>query len=149
MAKIHKQIRIDAPVERVYEFMTQPKYLPEIWPSLVEVSKIKRKPDGHHSFDWVYKMAGMRFKGHAETIALEQNRMVKLRNEKGIPSTFHWVYEDKDGHAQVTLEIEYQLPGKLLGKLAEPLLVRMNEAEAETLLNNLKLRMEAEQEKVA
>ena len=32
--------------------------------SLVEVSRVEAKPDGAHSFDWTYKMAGLKFHGH-------------------------------------------------------------------------------------
>jgi hypothetical protein len=44
---------------------------------------------------------------------------------------------------QVTFEIEYSIPIPLLGKFAEAFLVKMNEREAETLLANLKARMES------
>lgn len=142
MSKISKSIDIDAPVEQVYEFMTQPENLPSIWASLVEVSKVQRKPDGSHSFDWVYKMAGVRLTGHSETTQVERNRRVIAKNERGIPSTFEYVYENKGGKTHLTMNIDYSIPGKLLSRIAEPLVHRVNEREAENLLLNLKDQME-------
>lgn len=142
MAKIQKSISIKAPLVQVFEYATHPENLPEIWPSMVEVSNVKRTPDGAHSFDWIYKMAGIHFKGHAETIDVKQNARVVVKNETGIPSTFIWTYAGEDGGMKVNLEVDYTLPNRLLEKLAEPFLHRINEREAETLLANLKMRME-------
>lgn len=142
MTKISRSITIQAPVSQVFDYLTDPQHLPEIWPSMVEVSHVERKPDGAHSFDWVYKMAGLNFKGHADTIQVERTKRVVSKNEKGIQSTFCWTYEPRGGETKVTMEVEYELPGTLLGKLAGPVLNKVNAREAETLLNNLKTKME-------
>lgn len=145
MAKISKSISINAPVAQVFDYVNDPRHLPEIWPSMVEVSHVKTAPDGAHSFDWIYKMAGIRFKGHAETIEAERNKRVVTKNEKGIPSTFLWTYEGEDSTTKLMLEIDYTLPGKLLDKLAAPFVTKVNDREAETVLENLKTRMETGQ----
>jgi len=142
MSKISKSIDIDAPAERVWEFMTQPENLPSIWPSLVEVSNVQRKNDGTHSFDWVYKMAGVRFSGHSESSDVDQHRHIVVKNERGIPSTFNWRYEAKGQKTHLELDLEYSIPGKILSKVAEPVVHRINEREAETLLLNLKDQIE-------
>jgi carbon monoxide dehydrogenase subunit G len=87
-------------------------------------------------------MAGIRFKGHSHTVECKPNQLVVDRNEGGIPSTFRWSYEKAADATRVTLDVDYDLP-KILGKLAAPVLRRINEREAETLLGNLKTRMEA------
>lgn len=142
MAKISKSVEIDAPVERVYAFMTNPENLPEIWPSLVEASNVEYRDDGGHAFDWVYKMAGMRFAGHAETTQVEKHRHVSVKTTSGIPSSFEYAYEPLGEKTRFKMDVDYSLPNKLLSKLAEPFLRRLNEREAETLLHNLKARME-------
>jgi uncharacterized membrane protein len=143
MAKISKSISVNAPVGRVFEYATDPDNLPEIWPSLIEVSHVERKPDGGHDFDWVYKMAGLRFKGHAKTIDVERDKRVVTQNIEGIPSTFRWEYAGDDASTKVRLEVEYTLPGELLERFATPFIEKLNEREAETILDNLKARMEA------
>ncbi len=142
MARIRKTIVIDAPVANVFDYLTQPENMPEIWPSMVEVSNVERTADGKHSFDWVYKMAGMRFHGHTDVQSLEPKKRVLAKNTKGIPSTFDWKYSDRNGKTELSLEVEYELPESLLSKLARPFIEKLNEHDAETLLNNLKARME-------
>lgn len=142
MITIRRSVSIKAPLDRVYEFMTTPENLPTIWPSMIEVNNVSRKPDGAHSFDWVYKMAGIKFKGHSDTKEVEKNKRIVLKNEKGIESTFRWTYQGEDGGTKLTMEVEYEIPVSLFEKLAGPFIERLNEHEAEQVLNNLKVRLE-------
>lgn len=142
MIKIRKSISIKAPVDRVFEYLTTPQNLLEIWPSLVEVTNAKRSSDGTNSFDWTYKMAGLRFRGHCSTVEVDTNRRIVMKNDKGIESVFRWQYAGENGGMKLTLEIEYKIPLPLLEKLAGGFIERLNEHEAELLLQNLKSRME-------
>jgi len=142
MVKTEKSIFINAPVEKVFAFMAEPKNLPEIWPSLLEVKDVESLPNGGYSYNWVYKMAGIRIEGHAEWIEFVPNQRIVDKNESGIPSTFVYTYQPEDGGTRVTVNVEYTLPGAVLGKLAEPFIVKVNENEGDTVLANLKARME-------
>lgn len=142
MAKIEKTIFINAPVERVFAFMAKPENLPEIWPSLQEVRNVQPLPNGGYSYDWTYKMAGMRIEGRAEWTEFVQNQRIVDTNEGGIPSTFIWTYEAESGGTRVSVSVDYTIPGAVLGRLAEPIIHKMNEQEAQIVLANLKARME-------
>jgi uncharacterized membrane protein len=142
MIKIHKSITIKASADRVYELLTSPEHLPEIWPSLIEVTNVKRSADGAHSFDWTYKMAGLRFRGHSQTTEIEKNKRVVVKSEKGIDAVFRYVLAGENGETKVTMEIEYKIPNTALEKLAGPLVERLNEKEASLLLDNMKARLE-------
>lgn len=149
MKKIEKSVLINAPINRVFEFLTDPNNYPAIWPSMVEVKNAKREPEGKHSFDWTYKMVGIQFHGHADASDVEKNRRVVSKNEAGIPSTFVWTYQEKDGGTEVGLSVEYELPKNVLTKLAEPLVHRLNEREADTMLQNAKAVLEHQAAKAA
>lgn len=143
MHQIRKSIEIKAPVERVFEFLTTPNNFLSIWPSMVEITNAVRRADGTNSFDWVYKMAGLRFKGHAEPKKIETNKYVEMRNESGIPSTFRWFYESRGaGATYLTVEVDYEAPAPVIGKLAEAIVGKINERELETLLANAKSILE-------
>ena len=142
MAKITKSVTINAPVEKVYAFMSEPTNLPEIWPSMVEVKDVQPSPAGGYNFSWVYKMAGVRFDGASETTETILNQRVVTKSTKGIESTFVWMYEPEDGGTKLTLEVEYTVPIPLVGKLAEAFIVKQNQHEADVMLANLKARME-------
>ena len=142
MVKIDRTITIKAPVEKVFNYMTEPTDLPEIWPSMVETRDVKKLPNGGTNFHWIYKMAGMRFEGDNETKEFVPNQHVVTENKGSIPSTFDWTYQPDAGGTKLTVHAEYTVPVPLLGKLAEPFIVRLNENEMDTLLSNLKSRME-------
>lgn len=143
MKKINKTIEIKAPVQRVFDFVTQPTNLPSIWPNMVSVSNVVARGNGAHDFDWVYKMAGIHFKGHAKTEEAIPAKLVRVRNDSGIPSTFIWSYEGLNGgYTRLTLSVEYEIPTPVVGKIAEALLTKLNERDADNMLANLKDTME-------
>ena len=142
MAKLTRTITINAPVEKVFAYASEPTNLPEIWPSMVEVKDVQPSPAGGYNFGWVYKMAGMRFEGASETTESIPNQRTVTKSKKGIQSTFTWTYQPDAGGTKLTLEVEYTIPVPLLGKLVEAFIVKQNEHEADVMLANLKARME-------
>ena len=143
MAKLQKSITINAPVEKVFAYLHDPKNLPEIWPSMVEIKDVQPANTGGYNFGWVYKMAGMRFDGASETTEEIPNQRTVTKSTKGIESHFVWNYKPENGGTKVTVDIEYKVPVPLLGKLAESFILKQNDQEGDTLLSNLKARMEA------
>ena len=143
MAKIKKTISINAPVEKVFGYISEPTNLPEIWPSLVEVKDVRRLPNGGTSNRWVYKMAGIRLKGTSEDAEYVANQRLVSKTKGGAESTQTWMLQPEAGGTKVTFEIQYTVPVPVLGKLAEAIIVKMNEHEGDLVLANLKARMEA------
>jgi uncharacterized membrane protein len=144
MQRIRKTIELKASPQRVYDYLTQPANLPSIWPSLMDVSNIMREADGSHEFDWIYKMAGVHFKGHAKTEEVQPGKLIRARTQGGIPATYLWTFEGLDGSGtKLMMEVEYSIPAPVLGKLAEVLVAKTNEREHELLLLNLKEVMES------
>jgi uncharacterized membrane protein len=143
MAKLKKTITINAPVEKVFSYWQEPTNLPEIWPSMVEVKNVKQLVNGGYSFQYVYKMAGMRLKGTSEDIEYVLNQRTVNKSQGGVQATQTFTYQPEAGGTKLIWEIEYTVPVPLLGKLAEAVIVKMNERESELVLSNLKARMEA------
>ena len=143
MAKAWNSVFIKAPVDKVFSYTENPANMPDFWLSLQECTDIKRLPSGGFTYSWVYKMSGMRFKGTARTTEYVANRRVVNVTKGGIPSVQTWTFEPEPGGTKVTFAAEYTVPIPLLGKMAEALIVKMNQREADTLLANLKDRMEA------
>ena len=144
MVKVQKKVTIHAPVDEVFAYMTDPRNLPEIWPSMVEVKNARSSKHGGYNFDWVYKMGGIRFDGASDTIEFVNNKHQVTKSTKGIESKFTWDYETIKDETQLTVEIEYKVPILLIGKFAEAFLAKQNEREADLLLENLKNKMEME-----
>jgi uncharacterized membrane protein len=144
MVKVQKNILIHAHVEKVFAFMNDPRNLPEIWPSMVEVMNPVLNSIGGYNFEWVYKMAGLHFNGASKTTEFILNKRIITESTKGIESRFVWDYKAEGSYTKLSVELEYKIPIPLIGKLAETVIVKQNEHEADTLLKNLKDRMEIE-----
>ena len=144
MAKLQKSIIIHAPIEKVFNFMNDPRNLPDIWPSMIDVRDVTPAQGGGYNFGWVYKMAGIRFEGASDTTEYVVNQRTVTQSTKGIESKFIWMYETINKDSKITVDIEYNVPMPVLGKLAETVIMKQNEHEAEILLDNLKNRMEVE-----
>ena len=143
MATIKSSITINAPVEKVFEYGSKPENMPEVWPSMIEVKNIKELPNGGYSYDFVYKMAGIRLTGSSEDTEVVPNERVVSISTGGIESTITWTFEPEGGGTKLTTLAEYKIPVPLLGKIAEAFIVKMNENEVDTIMANLKARMEA------
>ena len=143
MAKLESSVTINAPVEKVFEYASKPENLPEFWPSLIEVSNVKELPNGGYSYDFVYKIFGMRLTGSIEDTEVVPNERIVSISTGGIESTITWTYEPEGGGTKLTTLVEYKIPVPLLGKIAEAFIIKMNENESDTIMANLKARMEA------
>lgn len=142
MLKLERSVTIATPVETVFDYVSDPRNLPEIWPSLVEVKDVRPLANGGKRFDFIYKMAGFRFAGISEDTEYVRPDHLFIKITGGIEGAFQWKFTPLGKETRVTLTVTYTIPGALLGKLAEPFIARQNERENELLLDNLKLRLE-------
>lgn len=140
MAKVDKEIWIEAPIEKIFGYISDPSNLPEFWPSLMEIKDIQSLPNGGYSGRWVYKMLGMLFEGEGEYTQIVPNRFFVIETKGGIKSTIAWTVRPWENKTRVTLTIEYKVPIPLLGKLAEAIIVKMNEQEGDLIMANLQAR---------
>ena len=143
MAKTTRDILINAPVEKVFEYASNPMNQPEYWPSMLEVKDVEEQPGGGRKYNWVYKMAGIRLEGSSETTEFVENERIVEKSSGGIESTFVYAYKPEGEGTRVTIEVEYVVPVPVLGKLAEAFILKVNEREADTVMGNLKDRLEA------
>lgn len=141
MQHIHKSIDINAPAQRVFDFLLDPRNLPSVWPGLEEVSNVNLE-QGALEYDWVYKMAGMHFRGHSSTQEIQPGKLLRWHAGGALDASFRWALEGRDGTTTFTVDVDYTLPGKVLGRIAEVLAAKTNERESETFLGNVKSRME-------
>jgi len=142
MIKTGRSITINAPIKKVFDYISEPTNQPEIWPSLMEIKDVQRLPDGKTKNRWVYKMAGIRLEGTSEGVESVANQRIVSKTKGGVESTQTWIFQPEAGGTKVTFEVEYTVPIPVLGKLAEAIIVKMNEHEGEVILANLKTRME-------
>jgi len=143
MAKVERSITINAPVEKVFAYIEDPTLNPEWLPSVMEVKDVTVTEErvGSH-FRWVYKLAGLLFEGQSTTTQYIPNRRIVTQSKGGIVSTWTWTFQPHDGGTKANLVVEYTIPVPVLGKLAEALVLRLNEREADLAMANIKAMME-------
>jgi uncharacterized protein YndB with AHSA1/START domain len=141
MAVLSKSITIQAPAEAIYNYLLDPLKLTEYWTGMEGVKDIQALPNGGTKFKWSTRFAGFPLEGTSEDLEIVPNRKLVSRTTGGVDMIVTWSIEPSGRETRVSLEESYdRVP--VLGKLAEPLLIKMNEKAAETILANLKIIME-------
>ncbi len=87
-------------------------------------------------------MAGMRFQGTTEITDSILNQRAANKDSGGIQSTRTMIMESQDYGRLLEVDVSYIIPVPLVGKVAEPFILRQNENEADTFLSNLKAHMD-------
>jgi ribosome-associated toxin RatA of RatAB toxin-antitoxin module len=143
MPKIERSITINAPVSKVFDYIADPKLTPEWLPGMIETKDINQTEDGIGStHNWVYKMSGMSFEGKNITDEFIQDKKIVTRSEGSIKTLWNWNFESQDDGTKLDLSVEYTIPMPVLGKLAEAIVLKQNEREADLALANIKAKME-------
>jgi uncharacterized protein YndB with AHSA1/START domain len=143
MATIKTSVTIGAPVEKIFAYASDPTHTPEYWTSMEQIRNVKIQDGVVKTYDWTYKMAGMKLDGTAEVVEHVPNRRIKTVSKGGIESTITWVFTPVEGGTRMDGLTEYKIPMPVLGRLAEGLIHKQNEKEAENLMANLKKIMES------
>jgi uncharacterized membrane protein len=141
MATVTKSINIRAPVEKVFAYVSDPMNDPEWISSVVEVTDVTGSGVGQH-YRWRYKMAGVPLEGETTVIEQIPNERTVTESKGGAISTWTLTFEPLDVGTKFGINIEYTIPVPVLGKLAEKLVLKRNERETETAMENVKDRME-------
>ena len=143
MVKVEGTAVVNAPVEKVFDYLADPHSNVDVMPGMVDVRDVEDPPShvGGH-FHWTYKMAGIKFDGETKILEWEKNRRVVTETKGGIRSRWTFSYEPAVPGTKMTVAVEYEVPVPVLGKLAEAIVRRQNEKELELMFSNVKARVE-------
>ena len=130
MPTIDRRIDVDVPIERVVAVLDDPPRLAEYGPNVERADVVRCEGRPGDAFRVVYSVLGVCFPLTFAVTDHARPTAIAAQVEGGM--TGSWA------------RIEYALPGGLLGRAADAVLVeRLNEKNAERLLENLKLVAEA------
>lgn len=142
MATITKSLIMKAPAEKIFHFMDDPYNLLGVWPSLSEVKNVEKLPNGGVCYQYTLKVLGIPVAGYSEDIEHVQNVRTISRSSGGMDSLATVTFAPVDQGTHVTITYEFTVPVPLVGKLAETVAAKMNEKEVETMLANIKAKVE-------
>jgi uncharacterized membrane protein len=140
LARVEKEVTLKVPIEEIYSYIFELRNLPEVWPSLMEIKDVQSLTKGGYRFGWLYKMVGMRFEGTGEYTEIVPNQWFVIKTKGGIRSTITFTFRSNGNSTRVNFTVEYKVPIPLLGKIAEAIIVRMNDQEGDLMMVNLGVR---------
>ena len=142
MIKLKKSILISAPPDKVFDVLDDTARIPEIWHNLSNIRNFQRLPNGGSSFDFDYVMAGIKIQGSSVDLEYVRPSRLVTRTTGGLVSTMIWMFNPASNGAKTDLavEIEYEVPIPLVGKLAEIIIAKINETDVVYVLNYLMLK---------
>ena len=142
MATVERNITINAPIEKVFTYIADPKNELETVPSITDIRDIIGQGVGQR-YSWTYKMMGISLKGESEVIEYVPNERYVTKSTGSIISTWTWTVKPEGDGTQLNLVVEYTIPVPVLGKVGEWLVLRQNEREADLSMATLKDRLES------
>jgi len=144
MTSITNKIVINSPVEKVFQFVTSPDNWTKYVTSLVDVRDVSSpNVEKGTTFSWKYRMVGIDFGGKGSVIENEKNSRFGLRMEGGLPNTEHYTFTTVNGGTELSVEIKFDIPGKVMNVITKSSLVqKLNQKEAEGVLEKIKMMCE-------
>ena len=137
MAKVERNITINAPVEKVFSYITDPNNQLEWLPSVTDIRDITGQGKGQ-KFGFTYKMMGITFKGESEAMEVIPNERIVEKSSGDIVSTWTWTFKSEVGGTNINLVVEFNIPVPVLGKFAERMVINQSEREADHATANLR-----------
>ena len=139
MVMINKGLMIEVPPGKIFNFVIRPSNLTKLWPSLMEIKNEKLLSNGGYCADWKYKMAGIQLKGKSECVDVISDKWFSVIIVGSVDCKMTWTFRSKDGNTtKVTFTADYHISLPLMNRLAENVIVKMNERESEVVLDNLR-----------
>lgn len=142
MASITKNIKIHAPLKEVYDWIEWSPNLIEVWPNLIKTVHYEQNEQGMGSHETLYMMSGLQFRVKSRDIEKLPYKKIVSLSESGISSKLTWEFAEITDGTHIVFTAEYKVPFNAIRGLTEGIIVRLNEADLNNLLNNLKHKME-------
>ncbi len=144
MVGVSDTIHVDAPPRHVFEYLDDPHNHVEITPSLVDVANIEPLENGGKRADFVYSIAGVKLEGELVETVHEPDERMTFELRGGLPGEIDIGLEPAGEGTRVTYAAEYEIPGRVLSRVAEPFVRQYNKRELRTVLENLQTRLAGE-----
>ncbi|HEX2909813.1 MAG TPA: SRPBCC family protein [Chloroflexia bacterium] len=137
MANVNRKITIQAPAERIWAILEDPKLQSELNPDL---RLLTNTPSTVGGFDntWEYNMYGMMFHGSTSIKVFDQPQHMVYETTGGIPSTWDWQLSEQADGTVVVVRLNYGLPGLFGTIFLRPVVELQNQNTVERELRNLK-----------
>ena len=124
MARIERSIEAKAPIKKVWAFMINFENYPSFFKGLKKLEYITEQRSGVGAkTHWVMESGGQEIEWEAEITEWVENKKMAWRSTSGMKNNGYWSIEPTEAGTKLTLMMEYELPGSILGKIIDKLKV--------------------------
>ena len=142
MVHAAESIEIDAEPEAVFAFLDEPANHATITPALGRIANVEPLENGGKELDYTYEMVGVPIAGHlTQTVHEPPTRHVFVR-DSGLSGELGFRIEPSGRGSRVQYHATYEIPGRLLARVVEPVVRRYNERQLRATLANLTSALE-------
>jgi len=143
MPRAEASVTINAPIEKVFDAIADQEKAAQYAPGAV-LTNVQGKPtEKGSSAEFDYHVVGMKFNVKITVSEVDEPHKLVQEMSGAFPGTWTWSLEQQEQLVKVAVSIDYSVPGGILGKIANQLLLeRMNQKNLESTVHGLKIYCE-------
>lgn len=139
MALVERDILIANSLDAVYDYAAAPENLPQWYVGIAGASGDGVWPQPGGQVQIAYQVMGVNLDMTATVLTHNPPYEFVFQMDGMITGTSRWVYQDEGGHTHLYVAFDYDLPGGVLGQIADKMMFeKMNINNGEQSLANLK-----------
>ena len=144
MSEIKQSIVINAPVSKVFEFVTNPANWPRYVTNLMDVKDMSPDiPAKGSTFTFQYKIMGFKVEGKGTVTENVKDKSFVLSFESVVPIKESYDFVDRgNGTTEFFFNLQYEVPGQILAVANKLLIEKLNTIEAKNVLQKIKAECE-------
>lgn len=144
MSEIKQSIVINAPVSKVFEFVTNPANWPRYVTNLMDVKDMSPDiPAKGSTFTFQYKIMGFKVEGKGTVTENVKDKSFGLSFESVVPIKENYDFVDRgNGTTEFFFNLQYEVPGHILAVANKLLIEKLNTIEAKNILQKIKAECE-------
>ena len=143
MAIITRNVKIDAAPQPTMELLGDASRWPDWYPGMTSIDVSGWSPDVGGKVAFTVRSAGLTLAIKETVVGYEPGRLQHLEMEGALRGLARWDLTPEGEGTRLTTTFDYSLPGGVIGKVADALMVkRLNAKSLEQGLQNLKALVE-------
>ena len=140
---LKREVEVNAPIEKVFEVITNPAKIPLVMPGLIENTNIPKLPlKKGDKFKYKYQMFGVILTGTWTVDKIEFPSAYEATTDGDIPSKWKYKLISKKGKTLLEFEVKYEIPKSVIAQVKGAAIKSMNEKETDHYMHNLQTVLE-------
>lgn len=141
--RLSKTIHCEAPVEAAFAYTANYRNVPQWLFGIKQFVPVGEKDYGLGSVFDGEMHVGATLTSRIEVNRFEENSVIGFDSISGFDVASQWTFRDADGRAEITADVEYDVPGGLAGKALGKLIAPFVQIAVNKSAEHLAQRIEA------